>query len=196
MTPARRRLFGPLGPLLLLICLLFGDRPVVAAEPFPGITDFQLDTFAANIMNALEQGRLDIVVRSFHLDPQMDPEQKEYERDDLAELLGGIVSQFGLPGQSDRLQESRDAYQFVLQSLTSDYWDQYSRFLPVSYRVRYPIAGEGYLTLAIVVYDRRLQLRSLSFGLPVAVEGNRQRMQQLTHALKGEPNEHLPGKEQ
>lgn len=169
---------------LPVVTLLLFWVPAGAAE-LPGITPFQIHAFAANCLQLLERENLSAVAALFHLDPNMDPPQQQLERAEIAARLAGVFAEFGRPAAAEILVEPRQAHQFVLQGLSSRYWQQFSRFHPAAYRVRYTRAGDGYLTLAIVVYDRRLQLRAVSFGLPVERADSEEIVRKLLRTLAG-----------
>jgi len=169
---------------LVLFWLLSTGFSASATEAMPGITSFQINSFAANVLQVLESENFVAAATFFHLDPQMTVAENQLEREDIAASLTRIYSQFGQPEFIEPLGESRKANYFVLQGMTVEYWKQFSRFQSVSYRVNYARVGEGYLTLVIVVYDHRLQLRELSFGLPVERADSEEKMQSLIRSLQ------------
>lgn len=172
--------------MLVLTWLLLSRGPVAAAG-LPGITDFQLNAFAASCLQLLERENFAAAAALFHLDPSMDPARQQLERADIAAKLAGVVAEFGRPTAAEILAEPRQAHQFVLQGLSSSYWTQFSRFHPAAYQVHYARAGVGYLTLAIVVYDRRLQLRAVSFGLPADRADSEETLHKLLRSLAEPP---------
>jgi len=169
---------------LVLFWFLATGSSTSATEALPGITSFQINSFAANVLQVLEVENFVAAATFFHLDPQMSAAEKQLERENIAANLTRIYSEFGHPDFVEPLGESRKAHYFVLQGMTIEYWKQFSRFQPVSYRVNYARLGEGYLTLAIVVYAHRLQLRELSFGLPVERADSEEMFQSLLRSLQ------------
>jgi len=181
-------LSGPLRKFLVTAFMLFWflatGLSASATEALPGITSFQINSFAANVLQVLEGENFVSAATFFHLDPRMTTAEKQLERENIAATLSRIYSELGRPDFVEPLSESRKANYFVLHGMTIEYWKQFSRFQPVSYRVNYCTIGEGYLTLAIVVYDRRLQLREISFGLPVERADSEEKLQSLLRSLQ------------
>jgi hypothetical protein len=171
-------------PALVLFGLLATGFTASATEALPGITSFQINSFAANLLQILKGENFVAAATYFHLDPQLTAAEKQLERADIVATLTRIYSEFGRPEFVKLLGESGKAHYFVLQGMTNEYWNQFSRFQPVSYRVNFARVGEGYLTLVIVVYDHRLQLRELSFGLPVERADSEKKLQSLLRSLQ------------
>lgn len=169
---------------LVLFWLLVSGFSASATEALPGITSFQINSFAANVLQVLESENFVAAATFFHLDPQKTAAENLLEREDIATSLTRIYSAFGPPEFVEPLNESHKANYIVLQGISIEYWKQFSRFQPVSYRVNYARAGDGYLTLAIVVYDHHLQLRELSFGLPVERAVSEEMVQSLLRSLQ------------
>jgi hypothetical protein len=170
--------------VLVLFWFLVNVYSASAIEALPGITAFQVNSFAGNVLQVLERENFIAVANFFHLDPHMTADEKQRERKNIAANLARIYSEFGRPESFEPLGESRQAHYFVLQGLTKEYWNQFSRFHPISYLVNFSRIGEGYLTLAIVVYDQHLQLRELSFGLPVERPDSEEKVQSLHRSLQ------------
>jgi len=145
------------GVLLWLVCAL----PVQAEEP---ISEFQVRSFTAQCVELLRQDRFDLVAGYYHLQSGT-TEGEEIERHQLASGLAQLRGVFGRFEQVDVPDKPLESHQFEIQSMTSTYWKERPRHFQVVYRTHFSRMGEGALVFRVVVYDRRLRLRSVAFAL-------------------------------
>lgn len=87
--------------LLTVLALFLGGlvvaERVAAADTIPGLTEFQINSFAANCLQLVEVGRYWELANLFHLDPAAPEAEHTAERVQLAKVLGLLAGAFGLP---------------------------------------------------------------------------------------------------
>jgi hypothetical protein len=176
------RLQRALLPVVVTVLLSLGTAR--ATELLPGVTPFQITTFAANSLKLLQQGRYELLAGQYHAPETLAASEKQAEQAQLAALLGRAAELFGTLRQELLLESPSQTHQFVVQGLTQDYWDDHERFTAVTYQVDFAHQGRGFLTFSIVVYGHRLQLRSVAFGLPAELPGSKQRLEELRSRLQ------------
>jgi hypothetical protein len=169
--------------LPVALALLAGLGSARAADPLPGVTPFQITSYAANSLSLLQQSRFEILAGQFHYPETLAAAMVKAEQAQLTAVLERAGALFGVPRQQLLLDGPRQADQFVVQGLTQAYWNDRDRYSAVSYQVDFSREGRGYLTFSIIVYDHRLQLRSVAFGLPAELPGSKQRLEDLRSRL-------------
>jgi len=166
---------------LLLFFLLFWPTVSISADAL--ITQFQIRSFAEQCLQRLEKGRSEDLIRLYHYPAEMSPAELESEKMQIAASLAELGRLFGAVQQSSIPDQPRHLHQFEVQSASSAYWAERSRYYQVVYNITFSELGDGALVFRMVVYDHRLQLRSISYALSADGAGADQK--------KAEINSHM-----
>ncbi len=154
----------------LILCILLAMTvPSVAAEE--QISEFQVRSFTAQCIDLLRQERFDLVAGLFHQGSGAKAEQVDFERHQLATGLAQLRGIFGDFSQVQIPETEQRSHQFEIQGMTSAYWRERPRHFQVVYSTDFSRLGAGALVFRVVVYDHRLQLRSLAYALSADAPG-------------------------
>ena len=170
---------------LLVLGLLLLLPGLAAAEDGPVITPFQVRSFADSCLRLLTAEKWPELA-SLYLVPPDAGFDAEHERREIALALQGLAAAFGYAGDAVYADgPPEEIAQLTVQGLSEAYWQERTRSAQVSYRVVFPGFGRGYVSFSVVVYANRMQLRSVSYGLPASAPGTRERMDVLLKKLGG-----------
>jgi len=147
------------------------------------VTPFQIRSFAGSCVQLLQAEKWPELASLYHVPPsgEFDP---GHERKEIAASLQALGNEFGRASQAAFVEASEEVLQLTVEGLTQAYWRDRSKYVSVSYRVDFARVGQGYVTLDIILYDNRLQLRSVSFALPEADPEAAGRMQSILDRLR------------
>lgn len=154
--------------LLFLLLLL----PPATAHAQPQITQFQIRSFAEQCLPLIAAGRYADLVRLYHYPAEMSQAELAVEKQLLMASLAEIAQLFGSFQQSSIPERPLHLHQFEVQSATTDYWAERSRYYQLVYDTTFSEMGAGSLVLRMIVYDHRLQLRSIGYAIPADEPGS------------------------
>ncbi|TYP00007.1 hypothetical protein EDC39_101167 [Geothermobacter ehrlichii] len=170
-----------LGSILVVILLLW---PLASAGP-AAISAFQFQSFAEQCFRLLKAGRFEQLARLYHLPAGYPPERIRRERREITAGLERLTEVFGAPDGCAEVEGEAAMQLFELEGLDAGYWRDRPRSNRVACRTTFDRMGSGRVVFRIVVYDRRLQLRSVGFALP----GGSKRAQRAGRELGRQPTE-------
>jgi len=174
--------------MILAACLLAGPllpAGAAAANQLESqITSFQVESFAEQCLKLLQNGSFPELARQFHVPDESEDTFRSAEQQALAGSLEKLVGLFGSPDKPILLKEPQKAHQLAVQGLRQSYWEYHDRFFPASFGVQFAREGEGTVAFQVVVYNNRLQLRSIAFGLPESAAGSNQRIAALAKEMQ------------
>lgn len=141
--------------------MILSAHPVAAEEQ---ISEFQVRSFTSQCIDLLRQDRFDLVAHYYHLSSAQKGEAADLERHQLAAGLAQLRGIFGRFDQVRVPETAEHSHQFEIQGMTASYWKERPRHFQVVYRTRFSRIGAGALVFRVVIYDHRLQLRSVAYA--------------------------------
>jgi hypothetical protein len=160
--------------VLFFLTLAFASQSLGQA-----LTDDQLKNFTDNCIEIIQRGDFDEAVELFHYPPNFSP--KELSKD-KKEVKLGLVEMSKLFGTFEKWEKAQGFvvyYQFDICGGDIPYWNKNPQFIEVRYRTIFSNEGEGFVSFRVVQISKKLELRSVAFGIPINSPKAKERFEKI-----------------
>jgi hypothetical protein len=160
--------------VLFLFTLAFASQSF-SQEP----TYDQLIKFTDNCIEIIHRGNFNEAVELFHYPPNFSPKELSQDKKEVKLLLIEMTKLFGAFEKWEVAQGFFISYQFDIGGGDIPYWSKNPQFIEVRYRTRFSNEGEGFVTFKAVQISKKLELRSVAFGIPATSPNAEERFKKI-----------------
>lgn len=161
---------------LIFICIFISSR-VEAKE-------FRLDEiklFSDYCYSLIKVENIDELALKFHNPPAYSATLVVNEIDGIKLSLMELIQIFGKIGPGEFIRDNLSFYNISAGGGDIKYWQEHPDFIQVGYKTTFMKQGEGYVLFQVVAILDKLELKAISYGIPISSPNAKERIENINN---------------
>jgi hypothetical protein len=143
----------------------------------PSLT--QLQKVSDECLYLIKNGKFKEAVELFHFPPSYTVEEVKKDQDAVKLGLQEMTNLFGIFGSVDLLKEPAVYINIPLGGGDIPYWRKYPKTYKLEYKTEFQNEGSGFIIFQLVDISKKIEIRSISYGLSATAPNVRERMTKI-----------------